>query len=444
MLKIGGGEEYILKGNERIGHLYGFLTAVAAHRNKEGNQDQAIIEYEKAIRIGPAQKDAYYELGRIYEARAQYGKAVETWSAYLKYDNDSLSAVELKNAVGQLRIRQKEFDKAYDVYLDSQRSGQAAALLGFAEASEKTGKTLQAEKIYQKAAQRYPQGGCPAELGVFYLRQNNPEMAFQVFREYQRFSEPGYYFVGLIGHCSQAGHPEEAVNLVRKVEQASPENWGRHNDRLAWAYAATGHYKQVADLLRPQSLGGNSSSWGLETYWDTMLKAGLSTVPELPAKGLSPHNRKGVVLEIMAKYLMRKGHYDEALMVLREMAGNPAFLKDTDAGNWLVQTALPWSMSKREERSKQEILDKLRGIGKDKWVESRVLFLLGQSDERRLMELADTEDNQGKAQYCLAFMKLRNGEKAEAQRFLLMSMENMTDGLEYWHARDVAEKFASY
>ena len=56
---------------------------------------------------------------------------------------------------------------------DSKESYQNSALLGFARASEKTGKMAQAEDYYLKALKRYPQSSKTAtSVACFYLRQN--------------------------------------------------------------------------------------------------------------------------------------------------------------------------------------------------------------------------------------------------------------------------------
>ena len=442
MLKIGGGEEYIEKGTRHIGHLYGFLTAVADHSRKNDKTDQAILFYEKALAQGPAQQTAYMELGKIYEGLKQYDKAIETWQGFLKYDNNSLSAVEIQNSIGQVWLDRGEYDKAYEVFLESQKSGQARALLGFAEASEKTGRMLQSEKTYQRAAQRYPSGRCAAELGLFYLRQNNMESASRIFKEYKRYSRPGFYLPGLVEHCVKSGQAEKAIELVRTIESGQKEY--DFNRMLADVYIWTNQHKLAADLLKPYTTGGVRGSIEMEKYWECMIKGGLSTPGELSSKAIpSGTNGDSLALETLAWFLVKNEYYEESLKIFSELFQKQNQQINAYREHQVVQFSIAWSMSGRDQNVKDEILRVLKSTVQTPWIESKILFLLGDLDQAELLKRADDEDTRGQAQLCVGLSRLKDGKKREAMQYLLLSLENMKESQEYEYATDITKKLAS-
>lgn len=440
MLKTGGGEEVIEKGNQRVGHLYGFLWAVADCYQKNRKLDSAVDFYEKAISAGPAQQAAYRDLGKVYQARKEYDKAVETWERYLKYDTTTLSAVVIQNLIGSVWMEREDYARAYNIYLESQKSGQAMAILGFAEASEKTGKLLQAEQSYQRAAQRYPQGRTPVELAIFYLRQNSPDTAFQVIREYKRFNRPNYYMERLVDHCSQSGHPEKAIELVKTIEGTDEKNRQLSIQLLTNAYMVKKHFAIAAELIGPFMA---ANPWTMEKYWSSMLQGNLATPAELPSKGIPPNGRTLPTLGVLARYLLENEHYDPSLAVFSELFRNPDFARHRERPDSVAQFALAWCMGSRDEGIKKEILDALKATEKDPWLEARVLFLLGELDQNRLMAQASTEDKRGQANYYLGMMELKKGNKTDALKYLLMSIEYLKEGQEDIHAIHVTKELAS-
>ena len=440
ILKLGGGEEVIEKGNQRIGHLYGFLCAVADYHQKGDRPDAAAAFYEKAIAVGPAQEPAYRNLGKLYQAQKEYDKAIETWEKYLKFDTSTLSAVEIRNLIGSLWAEREEYTKAYNVFLESQKSGQARAILGFAEASEKTGKTLQAEQNYQKAAQRYPQGRTPVELALFYLRQNAPDTAFQVLKEYKRFNRPGYYMERLVDYCSQSGHPEKAIEMVKTLEGADERNWQLSIQLLTNTYITKKHFAVAAELIGPYMA---ANPWTMQKYWSSLLQGNLATPAELPTKGIPPNARNIPTLGVLARYLLENEHYDVSVVVFSELFRNPEFARHKERPDCVAQFALAWCMGSRDGGIRKEVLDALKNTDKDPWLESRVMFLLGESDQNKLMAQASTEEKKGQTNYYLGMMELKKGNTTDAMKYLLMSIEYLKEEQEDIHAILIAKKLSA-
>jgi len=436
------GKGYIDKGKSHIGHLYGFLVTVAAWQYKNGNKEEAISYYKEAIDKSPAQATAYRKLGEIYQSDKKYEEAIEMWSRYLKHDDSSLSAVAIKNAMGRTWLERGENSKAYDIFLESMRSGHEGALLGFAEASEKTGKILQAEKYYQKAARRYPQSGSPAKLGLFYLRQNNPDMAYEVFREYKRYHGFHYYFFDLIDYYTEIGAPEKAVDVVKKVEGEGSDIWLTCVRILADIYAARNQHKTAANLIKPFALNTRQTHF-LRRYWKFSIEGKLSPPDEILSKILRRYRRIWPHLIQFGTYLVQNGFYDEGAKALGHIFNEKLRFHEDFREEILVSLAIAWRMGSRDPEVKEVIKTQLKEIAGKKWLTSRVLFLIGELDEQAIFQQANTQKKHGQIYCYLGIINHGDGKREQALRNLLVSLETIEERQEeYRYALDLAKRLA--
>lgn len=76
---------------------------------KEGDYEEAIVAFKKAVELNDKYFKAYYALGQSYEKRNKTKEAEEAYEEALKIDPKSLSARE---ALGLNYFHQKKFDNA--------------------------------------------------------------------------------------------------------------------------------------------------------------------------------------------------------------------------------------------------------------------------------------------------------------------------------------------
>jgi ankyrin repeat protein len=437
-----GGEDVIKNGRDNIGHLYGFLTTAAAWHHKNGNNADAVSYYDQAIQKSPGQKTAYSELGEIYLEEKRYDDAIKTWSEYLKYDNTSLSAVSIKNAVGMAWLEMGDIDKAYNIFMESKDSAQAGALLGFAEVSEKLGKTLQAEKYYQKAAKRYPEGTCPARLGIFYLRQNNPEMAYQVFREYKRFNPFYYYFYDLVDYAIEAQEPTKALQTIVAVEKGTRVQRDYCSFVLADIFASKKKFEEASRLVKGYAGSSGNATFACR-YWDFSVEGDNNQLDMIFADLLKRCAHRDSALIEFGSHLIETGFYDEGLTVLNEIFVNKDKGLKKTLEEALSAMALAWNLGSREPRMKTEIIRRIGEVGGDEWFNSRIMFLLGEMSEGKIMALADTPRKRAHIFYYLGAINDHAGKRDIALKNLLMCLETMESGnKEFENAYHIAQKLA--
>lgn len=439
------GEGYLDKGKKSIGELYGFLTSSGKWYFDNGKIKEAVSCYQAAIERSPSQKTAYKELGEIYHKEKEYEKAIQTWKGYLKYDNNTLSAVDIKNTIGNAWIETGEISKAYDIFLESKKSWQEGALLGFAEASEKTGKTIQAEEYFKKVAHRYPAGKAPNLLGLFYLRQGNTDMAIQTFRQYKRYQQWHLYLYYLVDHFTERGTVEKALNIVKQVEKeiSDKPRFSPYISTLAEAYAYKGFYDNAITLLEPFALKGEHT--GYITQYLSYCKEGNSGDPE---KVLSTYIKKNswkpYTYWNLANSCLRSNLFDEALpLLLKLLNRKKSGLIDRLQKQSFLYAALCWRIVNGDQKTKEDIKSHLKDYAKDRWLLSTVSFLIGDIDEKTILEKARTQKQCAEIFYCLGFFRNNDGKRDDALKYLLFYLEVMDDrDILYTHAYKLAKELA--
>jgi len=437
------GRLYIEQGKKHAGEIYGFLTALGAWYYKNGNEKEAITSYEAAIRKSPNQQSAYMKLGEIYFNQKQYKEAIGTWQEYLKYDDRTLSAVEIKNSIGKTLLEMGESSKAYDILMESKKSWQGNALVGFAEASEKTGRIMQAEEYFKIAAERYPTGAAPHLLGLFYLRQGHIDTACQIFKEYKRYQYEQNYIYYLSEHFIKKGSPEGAVEVIKKVEGKSSSKIKQCIERLAKFYASKGQYKNAMELIEPLILEENCT-WLAGDYinYSRVGKTGN------PDKVISKLKKGDSIAEPyfvsnIANQFMNNGLFDEALPFLI------GFLKKVDISGdsrkrAFINAALAWRMSNGNQKTKEEIRSYIKYFEKDTWVVSCAMFLIKEIDEKTILSRAGTQRQYSEIYYYLAEIKNKEGKRDEVLYYPLIYLETMNDSeMYYGRAYELAKQYAS-
>ncbi len=94
----------------------------------EGRYDEAIEEFQKAIKIDPTYLDAYVNLGAIYFKQGDYQKASSQYETVLRYQPYHIKA-HYNLGLVQLELGKKNEAKKHYEYLKSVRSNLADKLL---------------------------------------------------------------------------------------------------------------------------------------------------------------------------------------------------------------------------------------------------------------------------------------------------------------------------
>ena len=143
--------------------------------------------------------------------------------------------------------------------------------------------------------------------------------------------------------------------------------------------------------------------------------------------------------------MIEKGFYDEAVQVFSEMlAHQKTRMPKKDRESALITMAMAWRMSNRDLGKREEILSQLSGFADQQWLHSRVMFLIGEIDEKRILQLADTEKKRGVIYFYSGVFKYNEGKQDEALRSILISLETMDEREKgYRHAVKLAQKMAS-
>ena len=124
-------------------------------RGRDNDPDGAVSHFHKAIEIAPEFYQAHNELGRIYLARSEFGKAEQEFSTAVRLNqSDSQGHLNLANVY----LLTKEYEKASREVDDGLRKDPNSALGYFVLGSiyERIGKMGDAELALRRALERDP------------------------------------------------------------------------------------------------------------------------------------------------------------------------------------------------------------------------------------------------------------------------------------------------
>lgn len=427
--------EFIVSGEKLLEKSYGFFVAAARWHRDHENFEEAEGYYKKAIARSPGELPAVKDLGQLYSDRKDYRKAIKIWKGYLKYDDTTLSAVVIKNRIGKAYMDMGWNEKAYDLLLKNKESYQYGALVNFALASEKTGRMLQAEEYFRKAAERYQSNDAPVEFALFYLRQNDKESAVRILREYERYNHYTYYFSALIDYGIEKNELTLVKDVVYKVKDGTPDIWVLWN--LARKYEKKDKYGMAAELYK-SLLDHNVQPYNFANWYYGAFKKGgrgdLDEAIDWTVSKISGDKRNVMYFGVR---LLSDGHYDAAYKVFRDFDKANDYRKDVI---FLFMT-MAWKASGADPAGEREIREKadsytLGGIHRD-----LVGYLLGDIEEKDLMIKINDPDKACEAHYTLGLVKAANGNMDEAIKHLVISLETKAStNIEYEYANELLEK----
>jgi len=208
---------------------------------QQNRLQDAIIEYEEAIRKEPSNSILKYNLGVLYIKNNQIEKAFKVFDELYKQDPDLekvkhiLEFILLRQAVEAEKRNPDEAIKIYERLLHIQpKNYQARYSLAHLFASQNY-RTKSIEQLKVLVNQLPQQDSLYFEIATFYLQDNNWKDAIKQLKEIQKNS--------LLFNTAQACL--RAIYLTQAVLQESNENW----DNAAQLYEEATRYGRFDAML---------------------------------------------------------------------------------------------------------------------------------------------------------------------------------------------------
>lgn len=418
---IKGTDEILTKGEALIGNQYGFLIALSRYHDKFGRPEQAIDYLKRAMAIDPKQDTAYKELGELYKKTDRQDQAIEIWKEYLTIDSTSFSAVFIRNRLGNLLLDLDRVDEAYKVFDIAEESGQGSAIIGFALASERAGKLMQAEQQFRRVAERYPNSTNPVYLALFNFRQGNVQTAYDIIKEYQRYNDRYWYQTTVINHFAKLDQPDAAIQVLDGVQKDDP--WA--NYFFAQGLREKGYVQHAKTLLErtlpisPAPQSPRPHQYFAVNYYIDALKLDPDAKQQTIARILGALQRYPQDYLFTGQGLLKSGHYDAAFEFARQ------FTENSDRYRWQgVQVmALAWRLGKLPEANRALIADLIEGSGGNAWDKDNLRFLIGDLTEEQILARANTAYARCAIHYELGMFRLHVGDRDAALKHFLLALE---------------------
>lgn len=198
-------ESQIKKKNESTAH---YKFGIAYSRDNPPNLQKAYLEFQKAVKLDPRNRDAYYALGDVHFKREDYDKAIGSFEKTLSIDP---GFSEAHNYMGTAYEIQGRLEKAIGEYH---------------KALENT----------EYATPQFPHWN----LGSLYLKQERYDDALREFKDVLRFdpeSVIAHNGLGKVHH--QEGRFKEAIVSYQHALKRAPEYLDAHYN-LAFSYMKKG------------------------------------------------------------------------------------------------------------------------------------------------------------------------------------------------------------
>ena len=409
---------------QRLSHLSSIAFLRGKHYQQSDRKDLAKEQFRLAIEANPLGASAYRYLSDLLAEEDDVSGAISVLQEFLQQDVRSLASTRARIRAAKLIMEEGDIETAYAELEEASSMGSGDALFEFASISEKTDRIIQAERYFEKAAERYSNGASPAELALFYYRQGNRQIAIKTLSDYLRYNRPHYFVEPLAKYFHEQGNPQEAIAIAKEV---SPENWKGVKVKffLAQEFEKLGDFETAAELYGELALNlENPRQRGPYIYAPFYLesseaaKSGSSSA--LLNKVLDAYAPlPPVVTEYFAVHLLMNDMPKEAIPVFLRRYGMPEERRRSIS---LLMAAVAWRQAGDDNLAyKQTILDHLDDSN-DEWLNTRARFLLKEIDKDQLMAEA-----RGRARLCEAHYFL--GMIAESQNDIPLAQEELIKSL---------------
>jgi eukaryotic-like serine/threonine-protein kinase len=285
---------------------------------KPENIDNAIAEFNQALKVDPNYAPAYAGLGEAYWMEYQrldkgsdwVAKASHSCEKALSLNSDLMEGHvclgNVLNGTGKYDKAVQEFQRA--VELDGQNE---EALRGLAEAYTKIGNLSGAEATYKKAIALRPNyWSVYSRLGLFYFGQARYSEAAQMFLKVTQLAPDSYQgYLTLGGAYVAEGRYQEAVNAFQRSIDLRPNPDAYNN--LGYAYILMRRYPDAV-AAQEQALKLDDSHWEIwgnladALYWggDTRAQAAAKyqQAISIGISNLQVNPRDATILVYLADY----------------------------------------------------------------------------------------------------------------------------------------------
>jgi protein O-mannosyl-transferase len=233
----------------------------------QGRFDEAVDQFQRALRIDPNDPDAVYNLGNAWARQGNFEAAGKQLQQALQINsNNAMAAYDL----GNVRARQGRFNEAMDQFQRALKidPGLAKAHYNLGSLLTQQGKLDEAIAHFRQVMRLAPEDGRPPyHLGQIFSRQGKLDEAIRHYRLALRIdpaSVKARYYLAV--SLAEQGDFQGAGKEFQESLRIEP-NLAEAHHGLARALSAQGkkeeavrHYQEAVRLLKSQSQNKNEGS----------------------------------------------------------------------------------------------------------------------------------------------------------------------------------------
>ncbi len=258
--------------NSDAAHLHFWLGTVYADK---GEDDLAIQELRKALKLSPNLLMAANRLGRIFQAEGMYEKAI----AYYSKEAEVEPSPGLCGIIGMLYLRQEKYDKAVEYFeralrMDTDflaaRTDALAAYHLWVSGLIKGGRTDEAILVLSRAMELFPASRVlHYDLGTAYDSSGQYEKAIEQYRKAMEVDPSFVAAKSNIASCMnnlgvrqiRIRNWESSIELCNQALEWDPDCWearknlesatlslGKEKHQAGLLGEAISHYRTVLDM----------------------------------------------------------------------------------------------------------------------------------------------------------------------------------------------------
>jgi Flp pilus assembly protein TadD len=197
----------------------------------KGQTDEAIQQYQEATRLKPDYAEAYYDLGIALVQKGQTDQAIQQYQEAIRLKPDY---AEARNNLGTLLDQKGQTDEAISQFQEAirLRPHDAEAYFDLGIALVQKGKTDEAISQFQEALRLKPDyAEAHNNLGTMLDQKGQTDQAISQFQETIRLrphDAEAHYNLGIA--LEKKGQTDEAISQFQEVIRLKPDDAEAHNN----------------------------------------------------------------------------------------------------------------------------------------------------------------------------------------------------------------------